>query len=472
MSRSRMMAALLAVAIGGWPGPVRGGVSQPPLILPRALNAPSTSQVYALFGTSITANSDTDDAGTWSGGTLTPNTPCTTPCGTAISASYGTWLNLYLNSSVSRPANTLNFGVVGDITSDMLARVGTVVAARPDLVVLEGGANDMDAYTCAQTVANLRAMYAQFLGAGIAVVRPTIYPRTGAAAYDATGQNEMSCINTADRAYAAASGHQGFFLVDLDDVMGDPATSPFTVRSGYLQSDNVHPNEVGGSAMGWAIAQVINKYRPSWLAPNVNQSDAYDATNNPGGNMLPALTFSGSGGSKTGCTGTAATNFTFSNANAGGAACALTVAALSDGANEQTFAISGSKTGSNSYFTIGVAAGSARTYVNDGDTIEFCGWVKLGSNSNISGIQFSLAATDDVGAFARYAGTSNTAYALPAAGFASGGFVRFCTPRRTITGSIHAGTLAMNIYIYLVDGSVSPAGTFELRDISLRKVQP
>lgn len=146
----------------------------------------------------------------------------------------------------------LNRGVNGERTDQIAARFDRdVLAAKPQIVVIIGGVNDVYQGRSAESaIATLRAMYDRALAAHIAVIAGSILPYNTAT----SDQNaRMHTINTwiaaqarpdhrlvfVDTRHAVASGQ------DPDQLSGSP--------------DGLHPNIDGYRAMAKVIEEAVVK---------------------------------------------------------------------------------------------------------------------------------------------------------------------------------------------------------------------
>jgi acyl-CoA thioesterase-1 len=113
----------------------------------RALRAADSRPVIAAFGDSLSAGFGVD-----------------------AGLSYPDFLQTKLNEAGYK-YRVINAGISGDTTSDGLARVGAVIAAKPQIVVLEFGGNDgLRGLPLARTRANLDSMIVELKKAGARVV--------------------------------------------------------------------------------------------------------------------------------------------------------------------------------------------------------------------------------------------------------------------------------------------------------------
>ncbi len=141
-------------------------------------------------------------------------------------------------------AEVIDAGVSGDTTAGGLARLDWALAGKPDLVILELGANDMlRGVDPEETRANLDSMLAKLTAAKVPVLLAGMRaaPNFGA---DYGGDFE--------RIYAdlAAKYQVPLYPFFLDGVAADPHLN---------QPDGLHPNEAG-------VAEIVRRILPHVLA--------------------------------------------------------------------------------------------------------------------------------------------------------------------------------------------------------------
>lgn len=400
------------------------------------------------------------------------NLPCGTACTTGTSGNYFTWAQIYSAYALSRPAlapysgTVTNCGVGGTTTSQILANLNCVFAAAPDVVIYAGGTNDAaTSVSCAAVTANNRAIYSALNSAGIIVIKTSVIPRT---AFTTAQANLAQCYNMEDRRYAETSGANRFFFVDLDPIAVDPAAAGWTIRSGFLR-DGIHPSNIGGSAMGYAIAQVVNKIVPTWRTPLFNNGDVYDATNNPQGNLLPNGAFAGTGGSATGgCTGTVAANVQVDASAAGGASCVASTTTLADGRPAQVVTIGGASASAQGYIVIRQTVATPAN-ITAGDTLEGQAWVNFGTNSNIDGVDLQLYSTESSVQYLNDSSIYFSGDPFPGAGLANAQMSPLATSRRLVSAA--PSQVLQDLRVYFMPTS-SPTMTITVASESLRKVLP
>ena len=453
-----MLAAAIAIIFASDCAFADGDLFNPP---PRAAVL-SSARTLVIYGDSITANADSN---------YYTATPCTTGCFSKVYTTYMTWASIYSNYRLFRAPNTNNCGYSGYVATQILAAIGCPLGSGADVVLMEGGGNDAsNGVTCASAKATYRQIYAQLLAAGKTVIKVGIYPRSGSSAFTTAAANVAQCLNDADRRYAEETGNANFYFVDLDPVVLDPTQSIWAIKSGYLESDGQHPSQVGGSAEGYAVAQVINQIVPNWRVPLVTDGDTYDATNNPAGNLLPNGAMTGTTGSVSGCTGTAPTGITVT-ASLGGATCVIATTTLSDGRSAMTITLSGSYTGSNLYVSVSQPVGTPGN-INVGDVLDAGLWLNIGSNA-IGGVLVRHQITDG-GTNYYYDGSNNDASyePWPTGGMPDSAQHTVVTPRRTVAGTVTGDLLLATIGFQNEASSTPISGTITISSMWERKVLP
>lgn len=427
------------------------------------VSVPATSKALCLYGDSISANSD----------------QAATPQYYAASGGgYGTWLNVYSNYRVYRAPQTNNFGVSGDTTTSMLARISNVTGAGCHIVVFQGGMNDIGSGSgaiCNSTTANLKNIFTTLLNAGMTVIDTTIFPRSGSALWNATQTSTAICINNWRKEFARAQANRGYYLVDLNLSMTDPTSATWAALPNYLQSDGINPSVLGGSAMGYAIAQVINAMVPPWLTPVLTNSDTFDAVNNSRGNLLPNAAMTGTTGTINTCTGTAATGMAVTSSGFTGATgtCVLSVPTLSNNVKAQQIVLGGTMTAVQSMdITQSVATPGN---IAGGDTVRGVIWVNTSTTiTNVGALDAFMALTVGGTTTFHHAFQPGT-IALPGNGFqpsysfAGGNWVPLMTDSFTVTGAATSAYLDIHLG-NAVAGAI--AGTIQTCCWELRKVQP
>ncbi len=131
-------------------------------------------------------------------------------------------------------------GVPGEVTAEGLARLpGALEAAKPDLLVLIHGGNDLlQRRPREDTVANLRAMVRLARGRGVAVVL--------------LGVPDFGLI---------LGRSAGFYeeLAEELEIPYDGETLPAILKQPDLKSDAIHPNAQGYRKLAEAVAALLRR---------------------------------------------------------------------------------------------------------------------------------------------------------------------------------------------------------------------
>ena len=209
----------------------------------------SPPRTIAILGDSITGNS-----GTW---------PARFEAGNEAATSFYNDQRGAIGWALNRLKQPLkfvgDFGVNGDTTAMILARVSDVIALAPGYVVLLGGANDVTSTTPAATIiANLSATVDALTAAGIRVLLGEITPwtATGPVVANATQVGIITEVNTWVRSQSKA------VPVPWAGIMSDPTTGNYLV-SAFSTASPLHPNSEGGARMGQVLAEVLSGLVPT-----------------------------------------------------------------------------------------------------------------------------------------------------------------------------------------------------------------
>lgn len=145
---------------------------------------------------------------------------------------------------------TLNFGVSGDNTTQMLARFhNQVIDSDPAVVAILGGVNDFQERGKAGTnTDSIRAMAAAASSAGIKVilcsVLPTDYPNPNL---------NLAEIEAFNQELVQIASANGYLYADYYDVM----LNANGTTDDSLFKDHIHPNDLGYARMWAVIAPLI-----------------------------------------------------------------------------------------------------------------------------------------------------------------------------------------------------------------------
>lgn len=150
-----------------------------------------------------------------------------------------------------RISTRYNEGVGGNTTAQILARISNVLAHNPQIVVVEGGGNDIvNAVTSTTTIANLTSIYAALQAAGVKFVTTTVCPTTS---IDTQAEKDAyDAVNAWIRAHTA--DYSKGYLCDWDSAIRTPGA--YTWLAGY-DADGVHPNATGAAALAGVLGPVL-----------------------------------------------------------------------------------------------------------------------------------------------------------------------------------------------------------------------
>jgi hypothetical protein len=391
-----------------------------------------------------------------------------------------------------------------DKTSQMLARSGDVTAARPDwLLMASPCTNDVNAsIAAATTITNLTTLVDTFTRAGI---RPVVQKLPGRRVWSngntfAQNQRVMNSVNNgieslSRRARTARPAAPAVLVASPDRYWVDAADSstPGRASTGMVRSsDNIHPSVAGAFWQGVAFREVMAPF----TAPNrhtfYGQDDAYDATLNPGGNLLTTkgLFIGTSGTNSTALTGTVATGWTWQRGSGSGTLVGTMAAQARTDAltgTEQYINIT-SITGGAATDTYQMRVGTSTSNIASGDAIYMTAHLRLSNFVRVNRIGLTLTET--------MAGVAQNAYALDAfadtssllpdytvlrnmrlagilpgfvQGATDGGFELFLRTQ-PITVRPNTSGYSTNINIGFEANSGSPQATLQVRNTAVRKV--
>jgi lysophospholipase L1-like esterase len=324
---------------------------------------------------------------------------------------YAAWVPILMRQCVTSPY-ALNFGVSGEASSQILARVGSVLSSGASVCVVHAGANDTAGV---DTRANLAAIYDALYAAGIYVIAVPILPRAGASAYSTALRDKHHATNRWIRMLRGV--RKMFAVADAEAVYGDPTSASWTIRSGY-SLDDVHPSQAGAQAIAQQIVDILRVITPDGVTAYGAPSDLYSA-DNVTGNRLTNGGMLGTGGtldSSVTTTGPLADSWRYTDALAGGATVVLSKSTMSDGRPCQVATISGNYNGSSR--SIGFyTTGSNKTGLVAGNELVTEIEISLGAHENIAGIQVQCDTTEGGVTYGRYCGVVNRAFTLLSTGF-------------------------------------------------------
>jgi lysophospholipase L1-like esterase len=148
---------------------------------------------------------------------------------------------------------SLNKGVSGDTTTQMVARFATDITANlPYAVLIEGGTNDASVTTPIGTVtANYTAMINAATAAGIKTLALLITPAT------VKDNTQMALIDTYNAAIQALGTSNG--SINCNPAVGQfrpggTAGNLWDWQPAFVSGDGLHPNEAGARALAKCVA--------------------------------------------------------------------------------------------------------------------------------------------------------------------------------------------------------------------------
>lgn len=258
---------------------------------------------FAILGDSISAN----------------NTPSTWGL---RSDGYMTWARILSGGKVDFDSS-LNFGVSGDTSMMALARVQSVINAAPDACVVLVGTNDPfnsvpfgDESTVGSTVYSCATIYRTLRAAGIAVVMVPVLPRAkDSGAGGITSANRAKLLRIYRWQVTFAARNKWITLADPTQQWVDYTTGNGDPWGGLgsataWTTDGLHASQRGGYWVGSAVSDAVSSMIANWDGVKT-PGEAYDATNNPAGNLVANPMMTGTGGTaSTGFTGSIASSWT------------------------------------------------------------------------------------------------------------------------------------------------------------------
>lgn len=318
---------------------------------------------------------------------------------------YWTWANIFSGHRVEFP-KTNNFGIGGNTSTQLLARINTVIAAQPGICLVGIGGNDYTAgISLATTKANLVAIWDALKAAGIYVIALPILPR-GPAYGTYTTEHKAFVSQVNQFIFASARVRPNFEAVDYLPVCYDYVAMDGTAKAA-LQHDGTHPAQFGAFTVGAPISKVIERIAPPRTGDLfTNPSDVYSASN-PYGNLVANGLLAGTTGTKSnGATGDVATNWALSMSSSSiGMTCVGSKEAhpTVTGLERQVITVGGTLTANGQAIFSQTINYNASSGYQPGDTVEAICEVEVVSSSNISGISLDIRNQD---------GASSLSYAV------------------------------------------------------------
>jgi len=195
---------------------------------------------------------------------------CHTIAATAFATeNYGYAFWACATSGVAFCPYTNNFGVGGDTTAQMLARIAPVVASTAQIVLFMGGTNDRTGgMTVADTKRNITSIVRRLQKSGKIVIVGNDTPRFGAKAL--TTQQQADHIAIRD-----------WITNDLSKIT--PVVDTYSLITPADLNDELHPNVKGAAKLGaLAFGPALKKYLSVPVDLPTEALDAYSATSTTG----------------------------------------------------------------------------------------------------------------------------------------------------------------------------------------------
>ncbi|AMJ61164.1 SGNH/GDSL hydrolase family protein [Bosea sp. PAMC 26642] len=339
----------------------------------------------------------------------------------------GFWVPALAHQRV-RTRKDLNFGVNGETSTGLLARIDAICACDADIVAVKIGTNDVNTAgptTLATYKNNITQILRRLLAAGKLVIAICPLNRS---LVSATARPLLQQMIRWVRELQWR-GYRNLYVVDPNIFWTDPL-SPTSAPKTYYDYDGLHPRGLGSYFVWKPVADLIRTLYPTVAVnPVVSIADVYEPDWNPSGNLLPngimdgSVAVSGSGGPTFNGSGMAASTTILGSAGTGGVITGLTVACskatLANGLPAQQIAISGTGTGSGASPGSGIivrqSVVSPATKMAAGDTIEALAtieWDGVGSQ-NIAGLRARLRTVEGGTAYDVVDGWDSIADLLP-----------------------------------------------------------
>lgn len=254
------------------------------------------SQTWVVFGDSLTEQGGEIPVGdTYGIANSAPGAPRNNPDTRAFAA--WTWANVLLNQAFTTLAN---YGIGGQTTSQILARVNDAIALNPGWVILTAGTNNMGvAGGLAQAKADITAILNQFAATGIRVALLTLPPRLSGN-YTGTIKSDTLALNEWIRQQART--YPGIVVADVFPALADGGASNYltNIYGFNPTTDGVHLSATGAYACGKVLAEALRPFITTNAVPYSNP--------NPGANLLTTATGRPAGTGSSAATGWNATN--------------------------------------------------------------------------------------------------------------------------------------------------------------------
>lgn len=352
---------------------------------------------------------------------------------------------------------TNNFGVGGDTTAQMLARITAVVNSPADIVLFMGGTNDRTGgMSVADTKRNITAIVRRLSKAGKIVIVANDTPRFADKALTPSQQDDHEAV-------------RDWITNELSAITPVVDTYSRIVQTDL--HDNLHPNPKGAYKIGSAFAEALVKYSKIPVDLPVDSTDTFSATNITGSLVANPL-MSGSANMGTASVNPIAGSVVATGYKGAGSSFTGVTTQWSKETSEvgeaQVITFGGTPTTAGSYLAFSPTATFTLANVAVGNIISFLAAVEIeGDASGILGVTTELLITKPVG------GTSTTIYYRDGDkyqdpyGMPSGPLsLSMETQRYTVDGTETA--IVPRISIYFVQNAKQSA-TVKIKQYAVRK---
>lgn len=200
-----------------------------------------------------------------------------------IARSYPLWFDAFTKQGHT----TINKGVSGNWTADMLTRFDAdVVVSNPTHVLINGGKNDISNAVVQSTIQkNLISMVEKALLNGITPILSTVIPygnrAGGSNTFTAQQQTDTKILNDWIREYAKRSGLQ---CLDFYKLL---ATSADWCNDAYVMTDNIHPSKLGMMLLSGEVVPLFEKFKHKPISGTGNLVQNWDFTLDSNSDGLP-----------------------------------------------------------------------------------------------------------------------------------------------------------------------------------------
>ena len=170
-----------------------------------------------------------------------------------VAAFMGDSITQLWNLSAYDSGPTINLGVSGQTTVQMLARFDAVTSSGAGVVVILGGINDFDLLGQAATnIDSIKAMAAQAKSAGIRVILCSVLPESYLLMPAGMTLADIEAFNQQLIELAQANG---YLYADYFDVM----VNADGTQNQSLFRDGLHPNATGYAVMWEVITPLLTE---------------------------------------------------------------------------------------------------------------------------------------------------------------------------------------------------------------------